>query len=71
MNYGQIKNMFPAKIELCPECNSDKLVFPESRGRKQRNESRGIKWCCSDCGCSGFQSGCLVVVTRDGNQPPV
>jgi hypothetical protein len=59
----------PAKIELCPECNSAKIVLPKSQGRKKENESGGIKWRCSDCGCAGFQSGCVVVVTRDGKQP--
>src|SRR6266566_1706963 len=42
--------------------------FSKEPGSKSKNESAGIKWRCSDCGCAGFQSGCLVVVTRDGNQ---
>jgi hypothetical protein len=45
---------------------SDKIVFPKSLGRKKKNEPDGINWRCSDCGCAGFQSGCMVVVTRDG-----
>jgi len=56
------------RIDHCPECDSQKIVFPKSRGRK-KNESRGIKWRCSDCCCAGFQSGCMVVVTRDGKEP--
>jgi hypothetical protein len=45
------------------------MVFLESRGNKRKNESYGINWRCSDCGCAGFQSGCMVVVTRDGKEP--
>jgi len=54
------------RIDRCPNCDSEEIVFSESRGRKRKNESRGIKWRCSDCGCAGFQSGSVVVVTRDG-----
>jgi len=28
----------PARIELCPECNSKKIVFSKSRGRKRKND---------------------------------
>jgi hypothetical protein len=59
------------RIDRCPECDSEKMVFYKSRGRKKKNESRRIKWCCSDCGCVGFQSGCIVVVTSDGKKPEV
>jgi hypothetical protein len=52
------------RIARCPECNSAKIVFPKSRGKKRKNESGGIKWHCSDCGCAGFLGGCIVVVTR-------
>jgi hypothetical protein len=52
------------RIDRCPKCDSEKIVFPESWGRKKEKESRGIKWRCSDCGCAGYQSGCIVVVTR-------
>jgi hypothetical protein len=31
----------PGRIDRCPECNSDKLVFPKSRSKKKENESRG------------------------------
>jgi len=58
----------PGRIAYCPECDSDKKGFRKGRGRK-KNESREINWQCSDCGCAGFQSGCTVVVTRDGKQP--
>ena len=51
-----------------PECDSDKIVFPKRRANKRKNESVGIKWRCSDCACTGFQSSCMVVVTRDGKQ---
>jgi hypothetical protein len=51
------------------DCDSEKIVFPESRGSKRKNESGGINWRCSDCGCTGFQSGCVVVVTSGGNNP--
>jgi hypothetical protein len=59
----------PARIDRCPECDSEKIGFPKSRRRKKENESRGINWRCSDCGCAGFQSGCVVVVTRNGKEP--
>jgi hypothetical protein len=58
----------PFIIDRCPECDSEKIVFPESRGRRRKNESDGIKWRCSGCVCTGFQSGCLAVVTRDAKQ---
>jgi hypothetical protein len=32
----------PRRIDRCPESNSDKTVFLESRGRKRKNESRRI-----------------------------
>jgi hypothetical protein len=56
----------PVRVDRCPECDSEKMVFPKSRGKK--NESLGISWRCTDYGCAGFQSGCMVVVTRDGKQ---
>jgi hypothetical protein len=59
----------PKLIDCCPECDSEKIVFPKIRGRKNKNESGGINWRCSNCGCAGFQSGCLVVVTKDAKQP--
>jgi hypothetical protein len=59
----------PGRIPRCPECDSEKIVFPVSRGRKRKSEPGEISWRCSDCGCAGFQSGCIVVVTRDGKQP--
>jgi hypothetical protein len=31
----------PGKIERCPECDSEKIVFPKSRGSKRKNESGG------------------------------
>jgi hypothetical protein len=50
----------PARIDRCHECDSDTIVDPKSRGKK--NESEGINLRCSDCGCAGFQSGCTVMV---------
>src|SRR5882724_7514210 len=55
-------DFIPGRIDHCSECNSDKIVFPKSRGRKKKNESRGINWRCSERGCTGFQSTCTVVV---------
>jgi hypothetical protein len=33
----------PGRIDHCAECDSDKMVFPKSRGRKKKNETAGIK----------------------------
>jgi hypothetical protein len=64
-----VERTFIARIiDRCPECDSEKIAFPKSQGSK-KNESDGIRWRCSECGCAGFQSGCVVVVTIDGNQP--
>jgi hypothetical protein len=41
--------------------------FSHTRETNKKTESRGTKWRCSDCGCTGFQSGC-VVVTKEGMQ---
>jgi hypothetical protein len=51
-------NFIPRKIDRCPECDSEKIVFPKSRGKK-KDEAGGINWGCSDCRCAGFQSGCV------------
>jgi hypothetical protein len=38
-----VENTFiPGRIDRCPECDSEKIVFPESRSRKRKNESGGI-----------------------------
>jgi predicted nuclease of predicted toxin-antitoxin system len=34
-------------------------------GTNRKNRSDVIKWRCCECGCAGFQSGCIVVVTRE------
>jgi hypothetical protein len=39
------------RIDRCSECDSEKIVFPKSRGSR-KNKSREIKWHCSDCGCA-------------------
>jgi hypothetical protein len=31
----------PGRIDHCPECDSDKIVFPKSRSSKSKNEPAG------------------------------
>jgi len=42
--------------------------FPHRLRDQQQERTRWNQLACSECGCAGFQSGCMVVVTRDGKQ---
>jgi len=42
--------------------------FPHRLRDQQQERTRWNQLACSGCGCAGFQSGCMVVVTRDGKQ---
>ena len=60
--------MFPSRIANCPECDSDKIVFPLQPGERGKDVSSGDDWRCSECSCAGSQSGCTVIVTRVGKR---
>jgi hypothetical protein len=60
------KLSYRGRIDRCPECDSEKIVFPKSWESKRKNEARGINWRCSDYACVGFQSDCSVAVLVAG-----
>ena len=61
----------PRRIDRCPECDSEKMVFPESRARKRRPNPEESTGAVRTVAVQGLQSGCAVVVTRDGKQPGI
>jgi hypothetical protein len=59
----------PSPTTTNQETSKTLAEFPRRLRTNSQNELGGIKGRCSDSGCAGFQSACIVVVTGDGKQP--
>jgi formate dehydrogenase maturation protein FdhE len=56
--------LLPLRIEFCPRCNSEHILFVIYDSEKRKTES-GIRWRrCASCRCSGSQTGCTAAVSK-------